>query len=228
MLPERDPLPRYLAPLPEPLEDLALRLAWPIAAVNLFGTAFGFWYYRFQLAATPPLAWPLVPDSPLATLFVGLSLIAYERDWDVDWLHALAFVGLLKLGLWTPFVQVVLNGQGSLATWLYQFLVWSHLAMALEAFVIHRYATFSVRAVGVAVGWYLLNDVFDYFLRTFGAPLHTWIRAEFVGGAIDHSVAAHDLAAAWAVSLTVLATFLALSTRVKRLEAGPSAGHSPR
>jgi len=218
MLPERDPLPWYVAPLPKALEDLALRLAWLIAAVNLAGTAFGFWYYRAQFAAANPLAWPLIPDSPVATLFVALSFAAYKLDVDADWLHALAFVGLIKLGLWTPFVQVVINGQGGLATWLYQFLVWSHLAMALEAFVIHRYATFSVRAVAVAVGWYLLNDVVDYFVPVFGDVHHTWIRGEFVGGVADHALFAHDLAAAWAVVLTVLATFLALATRVKRLE----------
>ncbi|MFB6133282.1 MAG: DUF1405 domain-containing protein [Halanaeroarchaeum sp.] len=223
MLPDRDPLPWYVAPLPRALEDLALRLAWPIAAINLAGTAFGFWYYRAQFATVHPLALPFVPDSPVATLFIALSLAAFKLDLDADWLHALAFVGLIKLGLWTPFVQVVINGQGDIATWLYQFLVWSHLAMGLEAFVIHRYATFSVRAVAVAVGWYLLNDVVDYFVPLLGDLLHTWIRAEFVGGAFDHTLFAHDLAAAWAVVLTVTATFLALATRVKRLELDRSA-----
>ena len=218
MLPERDSVPWYVAPLPKPLEDLGLRLAWLIVAVNLAGTAFGFWYYRGQFAATNPLALPFVPDSPVATLFIALSLMAFKLDWDVDWLHALAFVGLLKLGLWTPFVQVVINGQGGVDLWLYQFLIWSHLAMALEAFLIHRYATFSVRAVAVAVGWYLLNDIVDYFVPLFGDLHHTYIRAEFVAGVPDHALYAHDLAAAWAVVLTVGATFLALATRVKRLE----------
>ncbi|MFB6125529.1 MAG: DUF1405 domain-containing protein [Halanaeroarchaeum sp.] len=217
-LPARDPLPWYVAPLPRALEDLGLRLAWLIAAINLAGTVFGFYYYRFQFAATNPIAWPLVPDSPVATLFVAGSLIAYELDIDADWLHMLAFVGLLKLGFWTPYVQVFLNGQGSLALWLWLFLIVSHLAMTLEAFLVHRYATFSVRAVAVAVAWYTLNDVFDYFVPVAGDVHHTWLRAEFVGGVIDHSVQAHDFAAAAAVVLTVLATFLALSTRVKRLE----------
>ena len=211
-------LPRYVAPLPTWLEDLALRLAWLIAAVNIAGTAFGFWYYRFQFAATPAIAWPLVPDSPLATLFIGLSFAAYKLDLDVDWLHALAFFGTIKLGLWTPFVQLVLNGQGDLALWLYQFLIWSHLAMVVEAFVIYRYATFSVGAVAVAVFWYGLNDLVDYFVPFAGQIHHTWIRAELVGGEFSHAVPAHDLAAGFAVLLTLVATFLALATRVKQLE----------
>lgn len=217
-------LPWYVAPLPTQLEDLALRLAWLIAAVNLAGTAFGFWYYRFQFAATPVVAWPLVPDSPLATLFIGLSFVAYKLDLDADWLHALAFFGTIKLGLWTPFVQLVLNGQGDLALWLYQFLIWSHLAMVLEAFVIHRFASFSVRSVAIALFWYGLNDLVDYFVPFAGQLHHTWLRAELVDGQFTHAVPAHDLAAAAAVVLTFAATFLALSTRVKRLEARAEAG----
>jgi len=215
---EEAPLPWYLAPLPTRLEDLALRLAWLIAAINFAGTAFGFWYYRFQFAATPAIAWPLVPDSPVATAFIGLSFVAYKLDLDADWIHALAFFGTIKLGLWTPFVQLVLNGQGDLALWLYQFLIWSHLAMVLEAFVIQRYARFSVGSVALALFWYGLNDVFDYFVPFAGQLHHTWLRAELVGGQFTHAVPAHDAAAAAAVVLTLLATFLALATRVKRLE----------
>jgi uncharacterized membrane protein YpjA len=218
-LPHRTDLPWYVAPLPKLLEDVGLRAAWLIVAVNLAGTLFGFWYYRFQLVATPTVMWPFVPDSPLATLFIALSLAAWRLDVDVPWLHALAFFGCIKLGLWTPFVQLVVNGQGAVPTWLYQFLIWSHLAMALEAFLVHRYADFPVGAVAVAVAWYGFNDVVDYFVPVIGDYHHTLLRAEFVDGGFDHTLLAHDLAAAAAVTLTLLATFLALATRVKKLEA---------
>lgn len=217
--PGDDSLPWYVAPLPTWLEDLALRLAWVIAAVNLAGTAFGFWYYRFQLADTPLAAWVLVPDSPVATLFIAGSLIAYKLDYDADWLHALAFFGCLKLGLWTPFVQLVVNGQGALWWGMYWFLVVSHFGMAVEAFVVHRYATFSLPAVGVALAWYGGNDLVDYFLRVLEGPHHTALRGEqVVGGGVDHALYAHDLAAACAVALTMLATFLALATRITYLK----------
>ena len=231
-LPPTAGLPRYVAPLPEWVENVALRLAWPIAIVNLVGTLFGFWYYagrpldtapplvEGQLGAAPAAAWPLIPDSPVATLFIGLSFAAWKLDWSAEWLHALAFFGCIKLGLWTPFVQLVVNGQGNLAAWLYWFLVVSHAAMAVEAFLIHRYAAFSVPAVGVAVFWYGFNDVVDYFVPVLGGPHHTWLRGEpLVGpGQFDHTVLAHDLAAGWAVVLTLLATFLALATRVEKLK----------
>ena len=58
-LPEPTGVPRWVAPLPEWLENVGLRLAWPVVAVNLVGTAFGFWYYSAQLAAAPLPAWPL-------------------------------------------------------------------------------------------------------------------------------------------------------------------------
>ena len=142
-VPGRRELPRYLAPLPTWLEDLGLWLAWPLVVVNLAGTAFGFWYYGLhpvpvsdplvtgQFAATQPALWPVVPDSPVATLLFALSLAAWRLDvgrW-AEALHTLAFFGCIKLGLWTPFVQLALNGPEGMAAWLYWFLIVSHLGM---------------------------------------------------------------------------------------------------
>jgi uncharacterized membrane protein YpjA len=229
-LPERESLPWYVAPLPGWLEDVALRLAWPIAIVNLVGTAFGFWYYGFQpipastptitgqFALEPVVAWPVVPDSPVATLFIGLSLIAWKLDLDAQWLHVMAFFGCIKLGLWTPYVQYVINGLGSTPLWLYHFLIWSHLAMVVEAFIIYRYSDFPVWAVAVATTWYLFNDIVDYFIPIVGEPHHTILTAEYEVGGLNHALPAHDMAAAGAVFLTVLAVFLALATRVKKVE----------
>ena len=231
-LPDSEGLPWYVAPLPTWLENVALRLAWPIAIVNLVGTLFGFWYYagrplelappllEGQLGAAPLAAYPLIPDSPVATMFIGLSLVAWRLDWNAEWLHTLAFFGCIKLGLWTPYVQLALNGPGGIAAWLYWFLILSHLAMAVEAFVIHRYASFSVGAVFVATVWYGFNDVVDYFWPLLEGPHHTILRAEVVDGTITHAVPAHDLAAGWALVLTVAAVFLALATRIEKERAG--------
>ncbi len=219
-LPDRDPLPRYLAPLPAWLEDLGLRLAWPIVAINLVGTAFGFWYYRFQFGYEPVVAWPVVPDSPMATLFIGLSLAAWKLGRSREWLNALAFYGCIKLGLWTPFVLLAfMEGFSDLHPAMYNFLFWSHLAMVVEAFLIHRYSEFPVAGVAVAVVWFGFNDLVDYFVPVGGGLHHTWIPPQFVGSGVGHPSPAHDYAAAAAVVLTLAATFLALSTRIKKLEA---------
>ncbi|MEF8839551.1 MAG: DUF1405 domain-containing protein [Haloarculaceae archaeon] len=218
-LPESEDLPRYVAPLPTWLENVGLRLAWVVVLTNLIGTAFGFWYYRFQFELTDPVMWIFVPDSPMATLFIALSLAAWRLDlpWSFDWLHVLAFFGCIKLGLWTPYVQLALQSPEGIANWLYVFLILSHFAMALEAFLLHRYAAFSVGAVAFATIWYGLNDVLDYFWPIIGEYHHTGLRAEpWIDGAKLHDVPAHDYAAAAAVVLTFACIFLALATRLAK------------
>jgi len=234
-LPDRPDLPWFVAPLPGWLEDLGLRLVWLVVLVNLAGTAFGFWFYGFQFTITDPVMWPFVPDSPMATLFIALSLAVWKLGYAdrVPWLHALAFFGCIKLGAWTPVVLTIFpveHPAGSLAAlgtagflWeygLYTFLVTSHLAMVLEAFLVHRYADFSAGAVALAAAWYTLNDVVDYLVPVVGDPTHTLLNAEpLVGTGFDHSVPAHDIAAAVAITLTVTCVFLALSTRAAKLRA---------
>jgi uncharacterized membrane protein YpjA len=220
-LPAPDPLPRWLAPLPRPVENLGLSLAWAVVGINLLGTAFGFWYYRFQLAAEPIATWPLVPDSPVATLFIALSLALWKLDRPSETVNALAFFGCWKLGFWTPFVLVVF-ADGFLATTpvpMYAFLLGSHLLMVVEAFLIHRYSDFPVGAVAVAAAWYGLNDLVDYFVPVLGTPHHTLLPGQrIVDGTITHVSPTHEIAAAFAVVLTLTATFVTLATRVRKLE----------
>jgi len=231
-LPARDRLPAWIAPLPHSVENLGLNLAALIGVVNLVGTVFGFWYYGFhpwpptdplitgQFALEPLAAWPLVPDSPVATLFIGVALLAWRFGYDNEYLTALAFFGCIKLGAWTPYVLLIFADDFAyLHVAMYNFLFWSHLAMVVEAFVLHRISGFPVRAVAVAVAWYALNDLVDYFVPVVGGPHHTLVPAEpIVDGAVQHVSPAHELAAAAAVLLTLAATFLALATRVKKLE----------
>ena len=217
-IPATDDLPAYLAPLPARLETVTLRLVWVVVAVNLAGTVFGFWYYRFQLGNTPLVMWPVVPDSPTVTLFMIASLVSWKVGRNRRWLHALAFVGNLKYGLWVVVVQFTINDVLAAGDPYYWFLVVGHLGMALQALVIHRYAEFTVPAVGAAVTWFGFNDVVDYFLPIVGDYHHTYFGPHLVSVG-DHDVLAHDVAAAAAVCLTMLATFLALSIRVRRLEA---------
>ncbi|ADE02561.1 DUF1405 domain-containing protein [Haloferax volcanii] len=221
-LPAGTDLPRWLAPLPEWLENFGLNIAWLVVVINLVGTAFGFWYYGYQFGIEPTAMWPLVPDSPVATLFIALSLALWKLGRSNEYVNALAFFGCLKLGLWTPYVLLAFKGDFSYLHWaMYNFLFWSHLAMVVEAFLIQRYAEFPTPAVLVAVGWYALNDLLDYFVPIVGTPHHTLIPAEpVVDGVVQHVSPAHEYAAAGAVLLTVAATFLALATRVAKLERG--------
>jgi uncharacterized membrane protein YpjA len=230
-LPGRAALPRWLAPLPRQLENLGLRLAPLVVVINVLGTAFGFWYYRFQFSAEPVAAWPVVPDSPVATLFIALALYAWWRGTPNEYLTALAFFGNWKLGLWTPFVLLYFNDAFMAANPLplYLFLVVSHLAMVVQAFVLHRISEFPVRAIAVAVAWYGFNDVVDYFVPIVGGPHHTSLPGQAVeNGLLTHVPAIHTPAATVAVVLTLTATFLALSTRIKLLEVGAIDRLDPR
>jgi len=214
-LPDRAELPRWVAPLPEWLENVGLRLAWPVVVVNLVGTAFGFWYYGNQLAAAPLLAWPLIPVSPLATLYFALSLAVWRlesRGPLVALLHVLAFFGCIKYGLWTVFVQAFVEDTSALSVGLWQFLIWSHVGMVAQAFVIHRYARFPLWAVVVGTAWYVFNDIVDYFVSILGGPHHTWINANYRNGEIDRTLQSFDLMATSAVAITVLTTVLVFGT----------------
>jgi uncharacterized membrane protein YpjA len=231
-LPTPDGLPWWLAPLPRWLENLGLRLAWVVVAINLLGTAFGFWYYGFhplplsdplitwQFAAEPVVMWPFVPDSPLATLFIAGAFACWKLGRTNEYLNALAFFGCWKLGLWTPFVLAAFSEAFLEVTWfpLYLFLFFSHLAMVVQAFVLHRFADFPIGAVAVAAVWYGFNDIVDYFVPIVGDPHHTSLPlpdTAVVGGST-----VLQIAAAGAVVLTLVATFLSLSTRIEKLELG--------
>lgn len=217
--PTADRLPGWLAPVPEPLESIGLRLVWLVVAINLAGTAFGFWYYSAQFARTPPEMWLFVPDSPMATLFIAGAFALWAVDRSNDTLTALAFFGNIKLGLWTPWVLVIFADAflEFTAPAMYAFLLVSHLAMVVQAFVLHRITDFPVAAVGLAVGWYTIDLTVDYFIPIVGEPHHTTIPVAR-GTEIAAGATAFQLAAWGAVVLTILPLFWALATRINKSE----------
>lgn len=211
-----------LTPLPEAIEDLALRYAWAIVLINLVGTGFGFWYYRFQLARTPLVMWPWVPDSPLATLFMAASLAMWKLGRSNELLNVLAFYGNIKLGLWTPFTLLVFRPDfGYVHPAMYQFLLWSHLLMVAQAFLIHRYATFPPWAIVGALTWYTVDLVVDYFIPIRGGPHHTTIPTPR-DTEMWLNATAFDVIAAGAVVLTVWITVLAFMTHLSARDQSPA------
>lgn len=197
---------------------------WAIVAINLAGTAFGFWYYRAQFGRTPVVGWPFVPDSPMATFFVALALALWALDRRNEYVTALAFYGNIKLGLWTPWVLAVFADQFLAINPIpmYTFLFVSHLGMVAQAFLLHRISAFPTKAVGVALAWYTVDLTVDYFFPVFGRFTHTWTPP---GPDEAYLGTSAFLVAAWAaVLLTVVPTFLALATRAKKLEVRTDGG----
>ena len=218
-LPTRDALPWWLAPVPQAIEDLGLRLVWVVVATNLVGTAFGFWYYLPQFSETPLVMWIFVPDSPMATLFIAGAFALWAMGRQNDYLTALAFFGNIKLGLWTPWVLVVFADSflAFTAPAMYAFLLVSHLAMVVQAFVLHRITDFPLKAVGLALAWYTLDLTVDYFIPIVGEPHHTSIPIAY-DAAFPGETTAFQLAAWAAVVLTIIPLFWALGTRIRKLE----------
>lgn len=211
-------LPRIVAPLPRNIESLGLRLVWLLIVINLAGTAFGFYYYMPQFHRTPVEMWIFVPDSPMATLFMAGALTAWKLGYPQEWLTALAFFGNIILGLWTAYVHFVFWPEfGYLAPAMRHFLIWSHLAMAVQAFLLHRISDFPPWAVGVALGWYVVDTTVDYFIPVRGDLHHTFIPVQRDAPALLGADAL-GVAAAGAVIFTFIAVYLAMLTRIKKLE----------
>jgi len=223
--------PRWTAPVPRAVETVGLRFVWAVVAINLAGTAFGFWFYRHQFAETPAVMLPFVPDSPVATLLVALALALWALGRPSEYVTVLAFFGNLILGLWTPWVLVMFSDASVAQSGLtmHAFMIVSHLGMVVQALVLHRIAAFRLRAIAVATVWYTLNLTVDYFYPVVAAnesaflpaaPHHTLLpvtRESVVAG----TATAFQIAALGAVLTTVLAVFLAASIRIGRLRGHP-------
>ncbi|WP_251342719.1 DUF1405 domain-containing protein [Haloplanus halophilus] len=146
----------------------------------LVGVSFYVHSTPTSLADVPTLLYPLFADSPTALALVTLSLatllpnLGRRRVADAPsntplvYLHTFAFVWLVKYGLWTV---VALNlhpdqylGFAGAALWDYWGIVLTHLLFVAEALVIPYYARTTDRALKLALGALLVNDVFDYAL----------------------------------------------------------------
>ncbi|WP_414837385.1 DUF1405 domain-containing protein [Candidatus Nanosalina sp. VS9-1] len=161
--------------IPEKLTETLLKrpLLQILIAVNLAGTLFGVYYYIPQLSATEFYLWPLIADSPIATLLLSASLYillsgGLERlsEDAENLIHALAFIGNIKYGLWTVFVLLQFRTEFMAINTLpmYIFLILSHLGMFLQAFLVLDYIDVEKKVLGLAAGFFLLNDMVDYSL----------------------------------------------------------------
>lgn len=147
-------------------------LVW-LVAVNAAAMLVGVRFYVETMAGVFTFLWPLYADSPAALFLMTLSLVtlfanlgdpldevAHNRV--LAYLHTLAFVWLVKYGLWTV---VALH----LGFWEYfpslndyWFIVLTHLAFVLEAYLIPHYGRTTPGALAFALALLLANDLYDY------------------------------------------------------------------
>ncbi|MFB6090242.1 MAG: DUF1405 domain-containing protein [Halobellus sp.] len=176
-------------------------------AAFLLGVSF-YVHSEPSLADISSLLYPLFGDSPtalaLATLSVatllprlGGSVTEAPSNRLLELLHTLAFVWLLKYGLWTA---VALNLRPDLYVgftpallWEYWGILVTHLFFLLQAASIPYYGKTSREALAVALGLLLVNDVFDY-----GFGLYPPLRYEAGALLVGITVALSFLAVAYA------------------------------
>lgn len=130
-----------------------------------------------SLADVPTFLYPLFGDSPAALALVTLSLATLlphlggrvadaPNNRPLAYLHTLAFVWLVKYGLWTV---VALNlrpdlyfGFSGAALWDYWGIVLTHAGFVAEAYLVPHYGRTTRGALAFALLALLANDLYDY------------------------------------------------------------------
>lgn len=130
--------------------------------INFFGTIYGYYWYRYQLSETPAHFLIFVPDSPTASLFFLIVLLAFLIRKNFPLIEALAIVTLFKYGIWAVLMNIlVLVVNGSLP-WESYMLIASHLGMAIQGLLYAPYYRFKAWHLLIAAVWTLHNDFIDY------------------------------------------------------------------
>ncbi len=175
-----DTSPTLRRPVPEALTESYLSHGPSLVmllVVNATAFLVGIRFYVDTMPEVPTLLWPLYADSPTAIALATLSLATLLpalgsrlREVPVNrplaYLHTLAFVWLVKYGLWTA---LALNRRADLyigfdagALYDYWFIILTHLLFVVLAFAILHYGRTTRGALALSLGLLLLNDVVDY------------------------------------------------------------------
>ncbi|MEM2933399.1 MAG: DUF1405 domain-containing protein [Methanocellales archaeon] len=139
-----------------------------IAIINAGGTAFGFYYYRHQLAGSSPWLWIFIPDCPLYTLFFLIWYLLTSIKRESHLFSLLTAAGLMKYGFWTTLVVALYRDYFLSYNYpLYATLFLLHIGMALESILILPSVETRKMQVLAVLLWFLLNDYADYYLNTY-------------------------------------------------------------
>ncbi|PMC39404.1 DUF1405 domain-containing protein [Bacillus sp. UMB0899] len=130
--------------------------------INLLGTAYGYYWYRYQLEETPAHFYIFVPDSPTASLFFLIVLFSFLFKRNLPVIEALAIVTLFKYGIWAVIMNLLVLAVNGTLPWEGYMLIASHFGMAVQGLLYSPYYRFKSWHLIVAAIWTLHNDVIDY------------------------------------------------------------------
>lgn len=148
---------------------------------NILGTLYGFIWYGDKLVKTPWYFLPFIPDSPIASLFLCIVIICLIFNKHIPFVEALAFVTLLKYGLWAVIMNILMINLDHNLTIMNVFLIMSHGIMAIQAIYFYPRLKIRISALLVAMIWVFNNDYMDYVLNKY--PYYDFIEQhkEMVG-----------------------------------------------
>ncbi|HLR19633.1 MAG TPA: DUF1405 domain-containing protein [Staphylococcus sp.] len=146
---------------------------------NLLGTIYGYIWYGGQLSVSSWQFTPFVPDSPTASLFLCIAIIGFILGKNFPIIEALAFVSLIKYGVWAVIMNIIMFIQFDSVTIIGCMLIFSHGIMAIEALLF--YPRFKITMLGFifAVIWVFHNDVIDYVFMQY--PYYDFIANHIEG-----------------------------------------------
>jgi uncharacterized membrane protein YpjA len=158
-------------------------LVWLVFA-NVAAVLVGIRFYVETMPGVSTFLWPFYVDSPVAVFlmalslstllpFVGRDLSTVPRTTPLAYLHTLAFVWLVKMGLWTVVALNIGFAAYFPAPWAYFGIVLTHLGFVAQAALLPHYAATTRGALATALALSVLNDVLDY-----GFGLHPPLRYE--------------------------------------------------
>lgn len=139
---------------------------WIVGLINLAGTLYGYYWYEPQLATSKWYFYPFIPDSPTASLFFTIIVFLWIFGRRSRLFEALAFVTLIKYGVWAVVMNaLMLNGtSNAYLTTMALMLMVSHGAMAFQALLFSPLMTFRIKELVLVAIWVVHNDVVDYVL----------------------------------------------------------------
>lgn len=105
-----------------------------------------------------------VPDCPLYTLLLTAVLILHKVHKKNTILSTITYIGLIKYGFWTILTVLLYRDQFfTQDPLLYSILFVLHIGMIIESSLIPDISKFTKKALMIALTWFLVNDIMDYF-----------------------------------------------------------------
>ena len=134
---------------------------------NLLGTIFGYVWYAHRLSLSHWKYWLFIPDSPNATLCLTVSIglmLFNHRNAIID---TLAFITLIKYGVWAIFMIIFLSIHDQTIYLLGVILLVTHAIMVIQAFLFLPRLKITCLSISFAMVWVFHNDVIDYVFHQF-------------------------------------------------------------